>query len=48
MIRRAAETLFGRESRPAAILLTHLHPDHDGAALELEGSWHCPVYVHAR
>ncbi len=32
-IRKAAETLFGSGSRPAAILLTHEHPDHDGAAL---------------
>jgi glyoxylase-like metal-dependent hydrolase (beta-lactamase superfamily II) len=46
IIRRAAETLFGPESRPVAILLTHLHPDHDGAALELAPTWKCPVYVH--
>jgi NAD(P)-dependent dehydrogenase (short-subunit alcohol dehydrogenase family)/glyoxylase-like metal-dependent hydrolase (beta-lactamase superfamily II) len=46
IIRRAAESLFGPESRPAAILLTHLHPDHDGAALELARAWDCAVYVH--
>jgi deazaflavin-dependent oxidoreductase (nitroreductase family) len=46
IISRAAETLFGAESRPTAILLAHLHPDHDGAALELARAWACPVYVH--
>jgi glyoxylase-like metal-dependent hydrolase (beta-lactamase superfamily II) len=46
IISRAAERLFGPKSRPTAILLTHLHPDHDGAALELARAWDCPVYVH--
>lgn len=46
-IRRAAEALFGPGARPVAILLTHLHPDHDGAALELAQAWGCPVYLHA-
>ena len=45
-IRQAAEALFGPNARPAAILLTHIHPDHDGAALELARVWDCPVYVH--
>jgi len=45
-IRDAAEELFGRGARPAAILLTHIHPDHSGSALELARSWDCPVYVH--
>lgn len=45
-IRRAAEALFGTDARPTAILLTHLHPDHDGAALELAQTWSCPVYLH--
>lgn len=46
-IRRGAEALFGPGVPPSAILLTHLHPDHDGAALELAKAWSCPVYVHA-
>jgi glyoxylase-like metal-dependent hydrolase (beta-lactamase superfamily II) len=45
-IRQAAEALFGPNVPPAAILLTHLHPDHSGAALELARAWGCPVYVH--
>ncbi|MHB1413855.1 MAG: MBL fold metallo-hydrolase [Chloroflexota bacterium] len=45
-IRQAAEALFGPGVRPAAILLTHIHPDHDGAALELARLWDCSVYVH--
>jgi glyoxylase-like metal-dependent hydrolase (beta-lactamase superfamily II) len=44
-IRRAAEALFGKDEPPGAILLTHVHPDHAGAAPELARSWGCPVYV---
>jgi glyoxylase-like metal-dependent hydrolase (beta-lactamase superfamily II) len=45
-IREAAETLFGTGARPAAILLTHVHPDHAGSALELARAWDCQVYLH--
>lgn len=45
-IRQAAEALFGAGARPAAILLTHVHPDHSGSALELARAWECPVYLH--
>jgi glyoxylase-like metal-dependent hydrolase (beta-lactamase superfamily II) len=45
-IRKAAESLFGRDSRPAAILITHAHPDHTGSAAELARRWGAPVYVH--
>jgi glyoxylase-like metal-dependent hydrolase (beta-lactamase superfamily II) len=45
-IERAAESLFGAGSRPAAILLTHDHPDHEGSALRLARTWDCAVYVH--
>ena len=45
-IREAAEALFGAGARPAAILLTHVHPDHSGSALELARAWDCPVYLH--
>ena len=44
-IELAAESLFGAESRPAAILLTHCHPDHAGAALRLAHTWDCAVYM---
>ncbi len=40
--------LFGKGTRPAAILLTHIHPDHSGSALELARIWDLPVHVHPR
>jgi len=45
-IRRAAAGLFGPGSRPAAVLLTHCHPDHAGAARELAGDWDRKVWMH--
>ncbi len=45
-IKRAAESVFGADTRPASILLTHCHPDHAGSALHLARIWGCPVYVH--
>lgn len=45
-IRAAAETLIGGNTRPAAVVLTHCHPDHAGSALELARTWACPVYMH--
>jgi glyoxylase-like metal-dependent hydrolase (beta-lactamase superfamily II) len=46
LIRKTAESLFGANTRPTSILLTHDHPDHAGSALELARMWSCPVYVH--
>ena len=46
-IRAAAGTLFGPDERPAALLLTHAHPDHVGSAVELARSWALPVHVPA-
>jgi glyoxylase-like metal-dependent hydrolase (beta-lactamase superfamily II) len=45
-IRKIAESIFGANTRPASILLTHDHPDHAGSALELARMWDCTVYVH--
>jgi len=46
LIKAAAEWLFGPGARPAAIVLTHIHPDHSGSAMELARMWDLPVYVH--
>ena len=45
-IQQAAESVFGAGARPTAILVTHLHPDHSGAAGDLARAWGVPVYVH--
>ena len=45
-IRAAARSLLGPGLAPSAILLTHAHPDHSGAARELAEGWGCPVYTH--
>ena len=42
----AANDLFHAGSRPAAILLTHGHLDHRGAARELADHWRVPVIAH--
>jgi glyoxylase-like metal-dependent hydrolase (beta-lactamase superfamily II) len=46
LIKAAAESVFGAGTRPEAIVLTHIHPDHSGSALELARMWDLPVYVH--
>ena len=46
LIRQAADSLFGVDTKPSSILLTHDHPDHAGSALELFRVWGCPVYVY--
>jgi glyoxylase-like metal-dependent hydrolase (beta-lactamase superfamily II) len=42
----AAEVLFGAGLAPAAVLLTHDHPDHAGSAAELARKWRCCVWAH--
>jgi glyoxylase-like metal-dependent hydrolase (beta-lactamase superfamily II) len=46
LIRAAAESVFGAGTRPDAIVLTHIHPDHAGSAAELARLWDRPVHVH--
>jgi len=45
-IEAAAVSLFGADRPPAAILLTHNHPDHSGSLRDLVGLWACPAWVH--
>jgi len=45
-IGEAANSLFGADSPPKAILLTHYHPDHAGPARNLALAWNCSVYLH--
>ncbi|HSU53228.1 MAG TPA: MBL fold metallo-hydrolase [Candidatus Dormibacteraeota bacterium] len=46
LIVRAAAARFGRDSRPAAILLTHGHFDHVGSLQKLAEHWDVPIYAH--
>lgn len=46
-IKKAAEFLFGPDTRPEGILLTHGHFDHIGAVANLSKEWEVPVYAHA-
>jgi glyoxylase-like metal-dependent hydrolase (beta-lactamase superfamily II) len=45
-IRSAVRSVAGPDAAPAAILLTHVHPDHAGAARELAAGWGCQILVH--
>ena len=45
-VRAAVEKILGPGNAPAAILLTHIHPDHSGAAGTLARLWGIPVFVH--
>ena len=46
-IAEAAAALIGHDAAPAAIILTHDHPDHAGAARALARRWACRVFVHS-
>ena len=45
-IRSAVRQHLGGRATPAAIILTHVHPDHAGAARVLADEWRCPIVVH--
>lgn len=45
-IRMALASVAGPDVRPRAILLTHIHPDHSGSALELARLWGLRLLVH--
>jgi glyoxylase-like metal-dependent hydrolase (beta-lactamase superfamily II) len=45
-IKHWAEDHFGKGTKPNAILLTHGHFDHVGAAKDLVSEWNVPVYAH--
>jgi glyoxylase-like metal-dependent hydrolase (beta-lactamase superfamily II) len=42
----AAENRFGKDARPAAIVMTHGHFDHVGALHQLAEKWNAPIYAH--
>ena len=41
-----AEKRFGKNAKPAAIILTHGHFDHVGGIVDLLERWKVPVYAH--
>ncbi|HEX2609249.1 MAG TPA: MBL fold metallo-hydrolase [Flavisolibacter sp.] len=45
-VRTFVADVFGRGSRPKAIVMTHGHFDHRGSLLELAEEWGVPVYCH--
>ncbi len=45
-IKKMAAKLFGEDSKPEAIILTHGHFDHVGSLTTLAEEWNVPVYAH--
>ena len=45
-IKNYAETLYGKNAKPSAIVLTHGHFDHAGSVKDLSDEWNVPVYAH--
>ncbi len=45
-IMKMAAHLFGKESKPTNIILTHAHFDHVGSLATLVEEWKVPVYAH--
>jgi len=46
-IKHWAESHFGKDTKPEAIILTHGHFDHVGAVKDLAEQWNVPVYAHS-
>src|SRR5215217_1633972 len=46
LITGAAAERFGEGARPAAIIMTHAHFDHNGVLEDLVERWQVPVYAH--
>jgi glyoxylase-like metal-dependent hydrolase (beta-lactamase superfamily II) len=45
-IKKMAAMIFGKDSKPQCIVLTHGHFDHVGAAQTLAEEWDVPVFAH--
>ncbi|MFL5742168.1 MAG: MBL fold metallo-hydrolase [Flavisolibacter sp.] len=45
-VRPLVAEVFGKGSRPRAIIMTHAHFDHRGSLIELAEEWGVPVYCH--
>ncbi len=47
LIAHAADSRFGPDAKPAAIVLTHGHFDHVGMLETLAAQWDVPIYAHS-
>ena len=45
-VRNLVAEVFGKGSKPRAIIMTHAHFDHRGSLIELAEEWDVPVYCH--
>src|SRR5215203_277176 len=45
-VRNLVAEVFGKGSKPTAIIMTHAHFDHRGSLIELAEEWGVPVYCH--
>src|SRR5436309_14628728 len=45
-IKKMARRLFGENSKPSSIILTHGHFDHVGSVEKLAEEWRVPVFAH--
>jgi glyoxylase-like metal-dependent hydrolase (beta-lactamase superfamily II) len=47
MIKRTAQKMFGENTKPLGIILTHGHFDHIGALQSLIEEWDVPIFAHS-